>query len=313
MTVLTGFQENIKTIKYEVFKLNILKAILMGIIQGVTEFLPVSSSGHLSLFRHFFNVESEASGLFSAMLHIGTLVAVLVAFYKPIYELYCEFILCIKDVFAKRFTFKLSKMSPTRRMLFMFVISCIPLLLLLLPVGGGKNLMDAVNAFSTDNSILAEGICFAVTGFLLLLGTAVTENASRYRRVGPLTAFIIGTAQLFAACFPGISRSGSTISAGLCCRVSKKEMVRYSFILSVPAVLASGLVEFKDALSAETVIPVAPLVAGVITSAVVGLFSIRLLQLLLKKNKFKYFGYYCAGLGVIVTVVGVVEKIIGVN
>ncbi len=293
--------------------MNILKAILMGIIQGVTEFLPVSSSGHLSLFRHFFNVESETSGLFSAMLHIGTLVAVFVAFYRPIYELYCEFISCVKDVFAKRFTFNLSKMSPTRRMLFMFVISCVPLLFLLAPVGDGKNLMDAVDVFSTDDSILAEGICFAVTGFLLLFGTAVTENAPRYRRIGPLTAFVIGIAQLFAACFPGISRSGSTISAGLCCRVSKKEMVRYSFILSIPAVLASGLVEFKDALSVETTVPVAPLIAGVITSAVVGLFSIRLLQLLLKKNKFKYFGYYCAGLGVIVTIVGVVEKIIGVN
>lgn len=293
--------------------MDILKAILMGILQGITEFLPVSSSGHLSLFRHFFNVESETSGLFSAMLHIGTLVAILVVFYKPIYELYREFISCVKDILAKRFTFKLSRMSPTRRMLFMFIISCVPLLFLLIPVGDGKNLMDAVDAFSSDNSILAEGICFVVTGFLLLFGTAVTENTSRYRKIGPLTAFIIGVAQLFAACFPGISRSGSTISAGLCCKVSKKNMVSYSFILSVPAVLASGLVEFKDALSSEEIIPVAPLIVGVLTSAVVGLFAIRLLQLLLKKNKFKYFGYYCCALGVIVTAVGIVEKILGIN
>lgn len=285
----------------------------MGILQGITEFLPVSSSGHLSLFRHFFKVESEASGLFSAMLHIGTLVAILVVFYKPIYELYREFILCIKDIFSKKFTFKLSSMSPTRRMLFMFVISCVPLLFLLIPVGGGKNLMDAVDVFSTDNSILAEGICFIVTGGLLLLGTAVSGNASRFRKIGPLTAFIIGTAQLFAACFPGISRSGSTISAGLCCKVSKKNMVSYSFILSVPAVLASGLFEFKDALSTEEIIPVAPLAVGVVTSAVVGLFAIRLLKLLLENNKFKYFGYYCLGLGVIVTAVGTVEKIIGIS
>lgn len=293
--------------------MDILKAILMGILQGVTEFLPVSSSGHLSLFRHFFKVESETSGLFSAMLHIGTLVAVFVAFYRPIYELFCEFIQCIKDIFAKKFTFNLSKMSPVRRLLFMFVISCVPLLLLLLPVGGGKNVMDAVEVFSTDNSILAEGICFIITGFMLLLGTAVTENTAHYRNIGPLTAFFIGVAQFFAACFPGISRSGSTISTGLCCRVSKKNMVRYSFILSIPAVLASGLVEFKDALKSEEIIPVAPLAVGVVTSAVVGLFAIRLLQYLLKKNKFKYFGYYCAALGVIVTVIGVVEKIMGLN
>ena len=90
-------------------------------------------------------------------------------------------------------------------------------------------------------------------------------------------------------------------------------MVRYSFILSIPAVLASGLVEFKDALKSEEIIPVAPLAVGVVTSAVVGLFAIRLLQYLLKKNKFKYFGYYCAALGVIVTVIGIVEKIMGLN
>ena len=290
----------------------ILKAFFMGLIQGIAEFLPISSSGHLSLFRHFFGFEG-AAGLFSAMLHIGTLVAIVIYFYKPIYNLFDEFIQCFKDIRDKQFTLKLNKMNSARRMLFMFVISCVPLLILLLPAGDGKSIMDAVDVFSSDDSILAEGICFMVTGFMLLLGTAVSQNAKTNRRIVPFSALLIGVAQFFAACFPGISRSGSTISTGLCLKIRKKDMIAYSFILSIPAVLASGLSEFKSALETDEIIPVLPLLVGVITSAVVGVFAIKLLIKLLQKDKFKYFGYYCMVLGLAVTVTGFIEKFIGVR
>ena len=288
----------------------ILQALLLGIIQGVTEFLPISSSGHMSLFRHFTSMNPEGAGLFSAMLHIGTLVAIFIVFYKPIYELFVEFFACLKDVFSRKFSFNLKDMSATRRMLMMFIVSCIPLLLLLIPVGNGKNLMDVVGVFGSDNSIKAEGICFMFTGFLLLLGTYVSESTQRFKKISPFSAVLIGIAQFFAACFPGISRSGSTVSAALCCRMSKKNAVRYSFILSIPAVLASGLVEFKDAMEGTEIIPVSSLLVGVIASAVVGVFAIKLLQILIKKNWFKYFGYYCLALGFIVTIIGVVEVFI---
>ncbi len=289
--------------------MEIIKALLLGIVQGITEFLPISSSGHLSLFSQLFNIETDTAGLFSAMLHIGTLVAILLMFYKPIYELFEEFVLCIKDIFNGKFTFKLKKMSATRRMLFMFIISCVPLLLLLIPTGKETNLMDLVSVFSTDDSVLAEGICFMITGFLLVLGTTLNANYKTKKNITPLTALVIGIAQLLAACFPGISRSGSTISVGLCCGVSKKNMIRYSFILCIPAVLASGLVEFKDAMEMEVIVPVFPLVIGVITSAIVGVFAIKLLQVLLKKDLFKYFGFYCLALGFITTIVSAVGKI----
>ena len=288
----------------------ILQALLLGIIQGVTEFLPISSSGHMSLFRHFTAMNPEGAGLFSAMLHIGTLVAIFIVFYKPIYELFVEFLACIKDIFSRKFSFKLKDMSTTRRMLMMFIVSCVPLLLLLVPVGDGKNLMDVVGIFGSDNSIKAEGICFMITGFLLLLGTYIFESSQRFKKISPFSAVVIGIAQFFAACFPGISRSGSTVSTALCCRMSKKNAVRYSFILSIPAVLASGLVEFKDAMEGTEIIPVSSLLVGVIASAVVGVFAIKLLQILIKKNWFKYFGYYCLALGFIVTIIGAVEVFI---
>ncbi len=291
--------------------MEILKAILLGIIQGITEFLPISSSGHLSLFAHFSGMDTTTSGLFSAMLHIGTLVAVLIMFYKPIYELFEEFFKIIKDIFSGKFTFKLKNMSETRRMFFMFVISCVPLLLLLIPIGNGENLMDAVGVFSSDKSIRAEGLCFMFTGFLLLLGAFTNEKNERYKKINPISALLIGIAQFFAACFPGISRSGSTISTALLCKGSPKSAVRYSFILSVPAVLASGLVEFKDAMESTEIIPIAPLVIGVIVSAVVSIFAIRLLQIIIKKNLFKYFGFYCLGLGFVVTIISAVETFVG--
>ncbi len=289
----------------------VIQALFLGIIQGFTEFLPVSSSGHMSVFRHFSGMATEGSGLFSAMLHIGTLVAIFVVFYKPIYELFMEFFLCFKDLFTRNFeSFKLKKMSVTRRMLFMFVISCVPLLLLLLPVGNGNNLMDVVDVFSSDDSIKAEGICFMITGFVLLLGSMIAETTKRHVNVSPFSAAVIGVAQFFAACFPGISRSGTTVSAAMCCRISKNNAIRYSFILSIPAVLASGLVEFKDAMEGTEIIPVFPLLVGVVASAVVGVLSIKLLQIILKKNLYKFFGIYCLLLGFIVTIIGAVEVFI---
>ena len=287
--------------------MKILEAFILGVIQGITEFLPVSSSGHMSLFTHFAGIETQTAGLFSAMLHIGTLVAVLIVFYKPIYELFAEFLLIIKDIFSKKFTFNFNKMSATRRMLFMFVISCIPLLVLLIPVGNDKNIMDLVGVFGSDDSIKAEGICFMVTGFVLLLGSFTSEKTKKFQKVTTSSALLIGVAQFFAACFPGISRSGSTVSTALCCRISRKDAVRYSFILSIPAVLASGLVEIKDAMEVVEYIPVPSLLVGVITSAVVGILGIKLLDILVKKNLFKYFGYYTLALGLIVSIIGTIE------
>lgn len=290
--------------------MDVLKAFIMGIIQGVTEFLPVSSSGHLSLFSHFFNIDTEISGLYSSMLHIGSLIAILVFFYKTIYELFIEFTLCIKDISKKRFTFNFKKISKTRRMLFMLVLSCVPLLFLFLPAGKGQNLMERLTVFSSDDSILAEGICFVFTGLILLLGAFADKAYKKKRNISPLSAVIIGLAQLVSACFPGISRSGMTVSASLLCGVSRRNAIMYSFILSVPTVFAAGLIEFIDAMQTPTFIPVFPLIVGVLTSAVVGIFSISLLKFLFKKNKFKYFGFYCVSLGVVTTIIGIIEALV---
>ncbi len=277
--------------------MSIIKAVILGFVQGVTEFLPISSSGHLSLFQHFLGVGGEGSLLFSVLLHLGTLIAVFIVFHKTIFELLVDAFALIKDIFTGKFKFK--QLQGKKKMLVMFVFSCIPLLFLLIPIGNDMKLMDWLSSFSEDDSILLEGFCFVFTGILLLTSTYISKKKTLTREVNTLDAFAIGIAQVFAAGFPGISRSGSTISTGMICGVSKSNMVEYSFILGIPAILVANIVEFKDAVELGAELELIPTIIGVIVAAVIGVLCIKLLQWILKKDIWKYFGYYCLTLGVI--------------
>lgn len=276
--------------------MSIIKAIILGIVQGVTEFLPISSSGHLSLFQHFLNVDGEGSLLFSVLLHLGTLIAVFIVFHKTIFELIVDAFGLVKDIFTGKFKFK--QLQGKKKMLVMFVFSCIPLLLLLIPVGNDLKLMDVLGGLSEDDSILVEGFCFLFTGFLLLTSTYISKKKTLNREVNTLDAFAIGLAQVFAAGFPGISRSGSTISTGMICGVSKEYMVEYSFILGIPAIIVANAVELKDAVETGAQLELLPTIIGVIVAAVVGVACIKLLQWILKKDMWKYFGFYCLVIGI---------------
>ena len=276
--------------------MSIIKAIILGIVQGITEFLPISSSGHLSLFQHFMGVSGEGSLMFSVLLHVGTLIAVFIVFYKTIFELVVEFFSLLKDIFTGKFKFK--ELKGKKKMLVMFVFSCIPLLLLLIPVGNDMKLMDLLGGLSEDDSILVEGVCFMLTGSLLLASTYVAKKRPLNRSVNTLDAFAIGVAQVFAAGFPGISRSGSTISTGMMCGVSKEYMVEYSFILGIPAIMVASVVELKDAIEAGSPLELLPTIIGIVVAAVTGVACIKLLQWILKKDMWKYFGFYCIIIGI---------------
>lgn len=285
--------------------MSVIKAIILGIVQGVTEFLPISSSGHLSLFQHFLGVSGEGSLLFSVLLHLGTLIAVFIVFHKTIFELVVEAIALVKDIFTGKFRFK--ELKGKKKMLVMFFFSCIPLLILLIPVGNDMKLMDWLGGLSEDDSILVEGFCFLVTGVLLLTSTYISKTRTLNREVNTTDAFAVGLAQVFAAGFPGISRSGSTISTGMICGVSKEYMVEYSFILGIPAIVVANIVEFKDAVEAGAQLEALPTVVGIIVAAVVGVACIKLLQWILKKDMWKYFGFYCLAVGVFT----IISSIIG--
>ena len=285
--------------------MSIVQAILLGAAQGLTEFLPVSSSGHLSVLQHFFHV-SENALLFDVVLHLGTLAAVLVVYRKTLAALLGEAVQVSIDLVRGRL--RREEKNETRRLLVHLILACLPLLLLLLPVGHGRRLMDLGAALAQDQTILPEGGCFIATGCLLLL------SGRRNRSEKPLTArsaLAIGAAQLFAALFPGLSRSGSTIGTGLLCGVARSRAVSFSFLLGVPAVLAANVLELVDCFRQGAAVDWLPLLCGGVTAAVVGVFSIRLIEKLVQKDRFKWFGCYCLVVGAAVIAAAVFERLYG--
>ncbi|MCI9508444.1 MAG: undecaprenyl-diphosphate phosphatase [Angelakisella sp.] len=277
-------------------------AIIQGLIQGFTEFLPVSSSGHLSLYQYFTGTSSEESLLFSVMLHFGTLAAVIIAFWPTVWQLLIEFL----SIFADLFTGKLFKgyPKPYRRMLYFLMLSCVPLLVV-------PFVQDFIEGFSTDNSIIAEGCFFLITALLLTLADRAVKGIKTARSMTAQDSVAIGVAQVFAT-LPGISRSGSTISAGLLMGLDRSFAVSYSFILGLPAILAAGLLDVKDILeTGELGVPVGPALVGMAVALVAGLLSIKLVKYLVSSDKFGIFAWYTLILGVLVLGIGISEHFTG--
>ena len=290
-----------------------LKAIILGIVQGATEFLPVSSSGHLSVFQHFMGLSGDGSLQLTVFLHIGTLVAVIAVYYKTFWKLIKEIGKTIGEFFTRKLDTK--HVSDDRHMLYMMFISCIPLLFLFIPVGGGQSLKDLVEGLANDSDILVEGFCFLTTAILLLTGARAARTKKNIRpMVEGKDAWWVGVAQLAAAAFPGISRSGSTIATGMLRGVNKDYMVEYSFVLGTPAVLAAAVLEIKDALEGGAMaLEIGPIIVGIIVAAVVGVAAIKLLEWLVNKDKFQFFGYYCLIISAAVILAATYEKIVGIN
>ncbi len=281
--------------------MSVLDGFFQGLIQGLTEFLPVSSDGHLSLFQHFFGLNGENALFFTVMLHVGTLIAVFIAFWKDIWAIVGEFFKTIGDIFKGKF--KYSESGEERKAMIMIILSLVPLLLFYL-------VKDYFTALSEDSDIIVEGVCFLFTGTLLFLADKCVKGKKTAVDMKPREALRIGFFQGFAA-LPGVSRSGSTISVGLLSGFSREFTVKFSFIMGIPAIMAASFVELLDALEAGIEIDMLPLLVGVITSAIVGLGAIKLISWLIKTDHFGIFAYYTLVLGVIVLILGAIEYFTG--
>ncbi|MBQ7124312.1 MAG: undecaprenyl-diphosphate phosphatase [Oscillospiraceae bacterium] len=282
--------------------MSIFDAVIQGIIQGLTEFLPVSSSGHLSLYQHFTGNSGEAAGIYSILLHLGTLFAVMIAFYGELLDMIKEFFAMAKEVVTGKFNKE--KMNGSRRMIFLFIISLLPLCFFYF-------ISDFYNALSTDNDIIVEGLCFLLTAVLLIVsGKCVKEGGSTAENMTWKQAVGMGIMQGIAP-LPGLSRSGSTISTGLILGVSRDQAVAFSFIMGVPAVLAANLLEVPAAITGDVEINWLAALMGMAVSLIVGLAAIKTVKLLVKNDKFTKFAWYLIPLGIIIVAVGIFEKITG--
>lgn len=281
--------------------MDILNVIIQAIVQGLTEFLPVSSSGHLSVIQHITGYTGDNALILMIVLHLGTLAAVVAAFWETIREMIMEFFRTIGDIFKKRFSWR--DMNATRRMMIMVIIAT----LILVPVYLFK---DFFTAREGDGDIIFEGLAFLFTAMLLFFsdgchGTKTGED------MNVKDAVTVGLFQCVAL-FPGVSRSGSTTAAGLFCGLDKSTAVSFAFILGIPAILGGSVLEIGDALRSDMELNWLLLGVGFIVSAVVGFFAIKLVKWLLERDRFKIFGTYAAVLGVLCIAGGVWENVTGV-
>lgn len=263
--------------------MSLLNSLILGIIQGVAEFLPISSSGHLSIAQNLLGlgVEGTDDVFFDVLLHLGTLAAVFVAYWQDIREMVLEFFRMIGDLAGGR---TVEKVPPARRLILLIVAGTLPLFLIL-PI---KDAVEGLygNTFFVGGALLA-------TGLLLYLCDRLRKGRKNERTATIADVLAVGVGQAVATC-PGISRSGMTISVGCLRGFERRFAVRFAFLLSIPAVLGANILQIKDVAEAGidwTLLPAYLL--GLAAAGISGYLSIRLVRLVADKGKFGAFAYYC--------------------
>lgn len=275
--------------------MNIFLAIFYGIIQGIAEFLPISSSAHLAIAQNLFGMENlEASHFtFDILLHLGTLIAVFIVYYKDIFEL----VPAVFSMFGKVFKgkFKLSEYTESERFVIFVIIATLPLVAAVFV----KDYIEILGGYTKiiGGILLLNGLVLFISD-KLERGTVTLENAK------PKNALFVGLCQM-CAIVPGLSRSGSTITGGLLMGFKREFAVKFSFILSIPAIIGANLLSVGDIF--ENPIPstdIVPYIAGTIAAAVVGILAMKTLIYISKKSNFRMFSYYCFVVGILAIIFG---------
>ncbi len=275
--------------------MNIFLAIFYGIIQGIAEFLPISSSAHLAIAQNLFGMENlEASHFtFDILLHLGTLIAVFIVYYKDIFEL----VPAVFSMFGKVFKgkFKLSEYTESERFVIFVIIATLPLVAAVFV----KDYIEILGGYTKiiGGILLLNGLLLFISD-KLERGTVTLENAK------PKNALFVGLCQM-CAIVPGLSRSGSTITGGLLMGFKREFAVKFSFILSIPAIIGANLLSVADIF--ENPIPstnIVPYIAGTIAAAVVGILAMKTLIYISKKSNFRMFSYYCFVVGILAIIFG---------
>ena len=272
--------------------MTILYAALLGLVQGVAEFLPISSSGHLALLENILGanglMELDGSAFFNIMLHLATLAAVIIAYWPDIVDMLCEVGYMASDLVHGRGLS--AKGNPTRKLIYMMLLATVPLFVIV-PFNDAIERLNAIPWFI--------GAALILTGTLLYIADRMPQGKKTAGTMTVADALVIGLAQALAT-IPGLSRSGTTIAAGMGRGLKRSFAVRFSFLISLLSVAGAVVLQVLDVL--EEGIDTALLPAygvGMLVAGVTGYFSIRLLQRIVRKGKFGGFAYYCWFVGVV--------------
>ena len=274
-----------------------LTAVLLGLVQGVTEFLPVSSSGHLAIAEQLLNLQgaSNVPEFFDVLLHLGTLVAVFIAYWDDIRDMIVEFFAGIGDL-AHHST--PNPVPPARRLILLIIVGTLPLFVM----------VPFRRFFSSlgDNMYFIGG-ALIFTGILLFVSDRVRHGRKTEKTATLLDALLVGLGQAVALC-PGISRSGMTITTGCFAGFERRFAVRFAFLLSIPAVIGANILSLKDAIEAGIDWASVPAyLVGVAVAAVSGYACIRLLRYIADKGRFGAFAYYCWAVGALTLVLTILH------
>jgi undecaprenyl-diphosphatase len=264
--------------------LSVIDAVLLAILQGFTEFLPVSSSGHLVLMQELLNLHDPQMIIFDVFVHFGTLISVVFVFWKDLLEILRSF---VKVFTAMKLKIECEK-TEHYRLGIAIIIGTIPAGII------GLLYRHQIEAAFTDPKLVAMNL--VITGLILFL-TRLAKPVEG-KKVGLLTAFIIGLAQAVAI-LPGISRSGSTMSTALYLKISPMLAARFSFLLSVPVIAGAALLESYKLFKYGNALGTMPFLVGTVVSAIAGYFAIKVLLKIIEKGKFSWFSFYCLAIGIL--------------
>jgi len=267
--------------------LTYLQALILGIVQGLGEFLPISSSGHLAVIQYFFGIEGESVLLFAVMLHLGTLISVFIIYWHDIVKLVKELIAVIKDIFTGK-GLRINH-NPVRRLGFMIIVATIPTALI------GLLFNDIFAGLYL--SLMAVGIGFLVTGTILFIAEKMGKNEKKVWGMKFRHAVFIGIMQGIAIC-PGVSRSGSTLFGGLMSGLDRNFALRFAFLISIPSILGSVILEFPPAISAGLPEGIwGPVIVGTVVSAISGFIAIKAMLKIVAGKRLTVFSWYTWVLG----------------
>lgn len=269
--------------------MSIIHAILLGIIQGLTEFLPISSSGHLVIFQRLMQFDKSFEILFDVTVHVGTLGAVVIYYYRDLYNVFGA---TLSRVFRPAQWKEAYKADVHFRIGIFLLISTFATGVI------GLLIKDYVEMFLDVPRYV--GIALFFTGLILLIAEFSKQKGKALEAFTLRDAFVIGCIQAIALT-PGISRSGITISCAIILGFSRLESARYSFLLAVPAIIAGFVFEFTESIS-NGFDPswITPLCVGWISALISGILAIKLILLVLKENRLHWFAFYCWIVGIIV-------------
>ena len=283
--------------------MSLLQSIFLGIVQGITEFLPVSSSGHLAILKNLFGVQTDSGLLFDVLLHFGTMIAIVVAFRKDIGRMIIAAVGMIRDIFYNAGTWRHNYKERDskryrkiihnnyRKFTMLVIISTIPTAII------GYVARDLVAM--AEQTLLVPGICLILTAGLLLVADVVEPGEKVPNTISLTNGFVIGIVQGLST-LPGLSRSGATITACLVSGFDSRFAVRYSFVMAVPAILGAMIEECSKAGNYTcTTSQVFSYIVGAAVAGIVGYFCIKKMLGIVRKKNYKGFALYCLVVGII--------------